>query len=271
MRRRRSIRAVALVAVLLTIVFAHPARAEGDEAAAAEEAAKVLANANNPLASMVAFNIQNYYYSSLYGTDETSDTAWLRYAQPFGRWLMRASLPISTVPVPESPDPESGLGDFNVFFAYLLSDPSSATQFGVGPLLSAPTATDDALGSDTWQAGAAAVYFNAESRRVQYGALLTYQTSFAGDGTDVSLAAFQPFYLFQLGKGTYLRGTPIWAFDFENNSYSMPIGLGIGQVIKNNTTVYNIFIEPQWTFLHKGVGQPEFTVFVGINLQFMGK
>jgi len=272
MRRRRSIRAVALVAVLLTIVFAHPARAEGDEAAAAAaEEAKVLANANNPLANMVAFNIQNYYYSSLYGTDESSNTAWLRYVQPFGRWLLRASLPISTVPVANSPDPESGLGDVNAFLASLLSDPSSPTQFGVGPLIAAPTATDEVLGSDTWQAGVAAVYFNAESRRVQYGGLVTYQASFSGNGEDVSVAAFQPFYMFQLGKGTYLRGAPVWVYDFESDSYSVPFGLGIGQVIKNNRTVYNIFVEPQWTILHDGAGQPEFTVFAGLNIQFLGK
>ena len=59
---------------------------------------KTMANANNPLANMVAFNVQNYHYSELYGTDESANTAWLRYAQPFGKWLMRASLPISTVP-----------------------------------------------------------------------------------------------------------------------------------------------------------------------------
>ena len=87
---------------------------------------------------MVAFNIQNYYYAKLYGTDETANTAWLRYAQPFGKWLMRASLPIQTVPTGAGQDPVSGLGDFNVFFAYLLSDPSSPKQFGVGPLVAAP-------------------------------------------------------------------------------------------------------------------------------------
>ena len=103
----------------------------------------------------MAFNIQNYYYAELYGIDESANTAWLRYAQPFGKWLMRASLPMSTVPTTGA-DPVSGLGDFNVFFAYLLSDPSSPKQFGVGPLLAVPTASNDALGADVWQAGAAA-------------------------------------------------------------------------------------------------------------------
>lgn len=243
-----------------------PGFAEGHDSAAAGADAKVV-NANNPLANVVSFNLQNYYYASLYGTDDSTNTAWLRYTQPFGRWLMRASLPISTVPTAESQDPVSGLGDFNVFLAYLVTDPSSPKQFGVGPLLAAPTATDDALGSDVWQAGAAAVYFNTSSNITQWGALVTYQTSFAGDGDDTSTAVFQPFTYFQLGKGTYLRAAPQWVFNLETNSYSVPIGLGIGQVIKKDNKVFNIFIEPQWTILHDGVGQPEFTVFVGLKMQ----
>lgn len=95
--------------LLLLATVALPAAAEDDAAA------KAAAQANNPLANMVAFNVQNYYYAELYGTDETANTAWLRYAQPFGKRLMRASLPISTVPVAADPDRVSGVGDFNVF------------------------------------------------------------------------------------------------------------------------------------------------------------
>jgi len=185
--------------------------------------------------------------AELYGTDESANTAWLRYAQPFGKWLMRASLPISTVPVGGGQDPVSGLGDFNVFFAYLLSDPSSPKQFGIGPLLAAPTATDDVLGSDVWQAGAAAVYFNASSPVVQWGGLVTYQTDFAGDGGDTSLAVLQPFIFIQLGKGTYMGSGPLWIFNIEDSTYNVPLGIRLGKVVKSGRTVLNMFIEPQFT------------------------
>jgi len=235
-----------------------------------DDAAKALANANNPLANMVAFNIQNYYYAALYGTDETANTAWLRYAQPFGRWLMRASLPLSTVPVGGG-DPVSGIGDFNVFFAYLVSDPSSPKQYGVGPLLAGPTATDDALSADVWQAGAAAVYFDASSKVVQWGGLVTYQTDFAGDGDPTSLGVLQPFLMIQVGKGTYLRSAALWVFDLENSTYNVPLGFGIGKVVKSGRTVFNMFVEPQFTVLHDGAGQPELQIFAALNLQFLPK
>ena len=252
---------------MAVLVFAAPVLADEPTA---EEQAKMLAQANNPLANMTAFNIQNYYYAELYGTDDSANTAWLRFVKPFGRWLMRASLPIATAPTPDSADPVSGLGDLNVFLAYLLSDPSAPAQYGVGPLVAAPTATDDALGVDAWQVGAAAVYFNAESSQVQWGGLLTWQTSVSGDD-DANVGAFQPFLMIQLGEGTYLRSAPIWAFDFEHDTYNVPFGIGIGKVARVNRTVFNLFIEPQWTILHDGVGQPEFTLFAGINLQFLPK
>jgi hypothetical protein len=96
--------------------------------------------------------------------------------------------------------------------------------------------------------------------------------SFAGeeDRADVNSGAFQPFAMLQLGKGRYLRSTGIWAFNLENGDYSIPLGFGIGQVIPKGKTVYNIFIEPQWSVAHKGAGWPEWQVFVGFNIQFMG-
>ena len=126
--------------------------------------AEATAAANNPLANMTSFQLQNYYAPELYGLpDETSNTAWLRFVKPFGKVLVRASLPLSTVPT-GSGDSISGLGDFSVFAAYLMTDPSAPKQYGIGPLVVAPTATDDALGADAWQLGAAGAFFNLSLR-----------------------------------------------------------------------------------------------------------
>jgi hypothetical protein len=39
-----------------------------------------------------------------------------------------------------------------------------------------------------------------------------------------------PFY--QLGGGTYLRAAPIWLYDFEDDDYSVPLGVSIGRIFK---------------------------------------
>lgn len=134
-----------------------------------------------------------------------------------------------------------------------------------------PTATDDDLGSEKWSAGFANVLFNANSARFQFGYLLTWQASFAGDSDreNVNVAAFQPFAFYQLGGGTYLRAAPIWVYNIENDDYSVPLGIGIGHVIKREKVVYNLFIEPQFSVLDEGPGQPEWQIFFGFNMQFL--
>lgn len=237
-------------------------------------AAEDAAQANNPLANMTAFNLQDYYIGELTESDEDANQFWLRYAKPFAigesNWLMRASLPVNSFPTPPAGDTETGLGDFNIFAAYTFDTGNPAVSFGIGPQLTVPTATDEALGSEKWSAGFANVLFNASSPRFQYGYLLTWQGSFAGpdDRADVNMGAFQYFGFYQLGSGWYLRSAPIWVYNFENDGYSVPLGLGIGKVIMAGNTVYNLFVEPQFSVADDGPGWPEWQIFCGFNMQF---
>jgi hypothetical protein len=259
---------------MIILACSIPAFGQTDKPASSAPAAEpsAAANANNPLADMKAFNLHNYYIPELSGIDGNANTFWMRYAQPFGKWLFRGSLPVSRLPT-GSDISTSGLGDLNAFAAYLFDTGDPAVSFGVGPQLTLPTATEDETGTGKWQAGAAMVYFNAKSQRFQWGGLVTWQTDFAGDedrpGTN--LLALQPFYFLQLGKGLYLRGAPIAVFNLENDSYHVPVGLGIGQVIPTPKVVYNVFVEPQFTILDDGIAQPEVQLFVGFNMQFVRK
>ncbi len=236
------------------------------------------AQANNPLANMTALNFHNYYTPKL--TDAPADaylnTGWIRFAKPFsnGKFLVRVSAPLSTVAMPNgngTVNATNGLGDINAFVSYNFISKPNATV-GIGPLLAAPTASSDALGSGKWQGGLAFVAFIVQSPVFQFGSLVTWQASFAGDNdrAATNMGALQPFYFWQIGKGTYLRGAPIWFFDAKNDAFSTPLALGIGKVVKVENTVFNVFIEPQYSVLHRGT-QPQFQVFTGINLQFMGK
>jgi len=87
------------------------------------------------------------------------------------------------------------------------------------------------------------VLFDARSAVVQWGGLVTWQSDFGGsDNSSINLLAVQPFGMLQLGGGTYLRSVGIWTFNF--------------------------FIEPQFTVLSSGAGQPDFQIFFGFNTQF---
>ena len=239
--------------------------------------AAAVAQANNPLANMKALNFHNYYMGELTGSDKSADQLWVRYVQPFSlgetNWLLRASLPVNSFPVGPKGATKRGLGDFNILAVYLMDVGIPAVSFGVGPVLTLPTATEEQLGSKKYSAGIANVLFDARSRLFQYGYLFTWQHSFAGDADrdTVNMAAFQPFALLQLGGGTYLRSVGIWYYDFEQEKYSIPIGLGVGQVIKMKKTVFNIFIEPQYSVADKGANIAQWQVFTGLNIQFYGQ
>lgn len=231
--------------------------------------------ANNPLARMTSFSMQNYYIGDVSDTDKDANQFWLRYAKPFSlgdsHWLLRASLPVNTYPSPPSAEHQTGIGDMNLFASWLIDTGKPGLNFGFGPQLTAPTATDDSLGTEKWSAGLVNVMFDTSSPKFQYGYLASWQHSFAGEGyrSAVNMGSFQPFLFYQLGGGTYLRATPIWSYNFQDDSYSMPLGLGIGQVIRKQNTVYNFYIEPQGSIADHGPGQPRWQVLAGLSLQFL--
>lgn len=243
-------------------------------ASAAQDGPSAEAQANNPLAAFKTFNLQNQYNGSLTGSNNTANSFFLRGALPVtafgGDWLVRATLPINHFPDPLTGGSETGLGDFNVFAAYLIDTGNPNLSFGIGPQLTAPTASEDALGSGKWSGGIANVLFNTATPGFQWGYLLTWQASFAGSDTraKVNNGAFQPLLIKQLKKGWYLRSTAIWTYDFETDNYNIPVGLGVGRVVKTDKAVINYFVEPQYSVASRGNGQMEWGVFAGVNFQF---
>jgi hypothetical protein len=259
-----------LTAILATVFICLAGVATAQEPSAEGDAAADKANANNPLASVTAFNIQNYYIPSLTELDDQeANTFWLRYAQPFGKsWLFRASLPISRVPTGIG-ETTSGLGDLNMNL-WWTTTLKSGTMFGVGPTITAPTASEDETGTGKWQGGLSVLMFDGTSTRFQWGGLVSWQTDFAGDEdrADTESVVVQPIYFVQLGGGLYTGGAPIMVYNVETSSYHVPFGLRLGKVMPGPKVVYNVFVEPQWTILDRGPGQPEFQLYAAINLQF---
>ena len=251
-----------LVAVFLSGVNAYASESED------------MAQANNPLANMVAVSLHDYYIGEFTGSDDDGNQFWLRYAQPFAigesSWVFRASLPVNSYPFGANGSTETGLGDLNALAAYLFDTGKPSVSFGLGPVINLPTATEDSLGSEKWSAGLANVYFDASSKTFQYGYLLTWQASFAGDDDRdyVNLASLQYFAFYQLGAGWYLRSAPVSTYNFENDTYSVPLGLGFGRVIPNKKVVMNMFIEPQFSVFDDGGSWPDWQIFVGFNMQF---
>ena len=231
-----------------------------------------LAKSNNPLADLIAFNIQYYFRPSLNKVEGGSaHTTWFRFAIPTGRVLWRLSAPLESRAVvnQDTNFSESGLGDLDLFAAYIIKQDPKLT-FGLGPSFSFDTASSDALGTGKNTAGLAAIVFAVPNPQFQGGALVIWRTDVGGDEAraDVNLLAIQPFYFWQLGKGLYFRGAPIIPFDLETGDYHVPLGLGLGKVVKIEGVVCNFFMEAQPSVLSRGTGQPNYQIYGALNMQF---
>jgi hypothetical protein len=239
----------------------------------AETGAEDANTSNNPLTLAPAFNLQDYYSPVLFGTGRQTNDFLLRGALPLPPTgfvpvpqIIRATVPLSTRPDFKG-GYTTGLGDINIFDIFLLK--TRGTQIGVGPQLTAPSATDTELGTRQWQAGLSAVAIHPTPARL-LGALVQWQHSFAGSGSrpDTNILSVQPFVILNFPGGWYARSTGIMNFNLENGGYYIPIGLGIGKVWKSSGTIFNLFIEPQYSVAHSGSGAPQFTVFAGLNMTF---
>ncbi len=189
--------------------------------------------ANNPLARANSIGFQNYYAPSLFGLPGQSvNTLMIRPVVVTPRLIIRASVPLMTVPTVKS-QPLSGLGDINIFATYVWFFPKSYTDFGIGPIVVLPSATDSVLGAGKYQLGVAAVLVQPLSKTVLLGSLITWQASVysaneaAEKRPSTSLLNFQPFYVFQIGGGFTLKGTAVWMFDFTNGHYAIPLGFDL--------------------------------------------
>ena len=223
--------------------------------------------ANNPLTDIPAIQVQNYFQPVMSGQPGSgADQPFLRGIVPhdtFGwRQLMRASLATGTTAWgPAGTD--SGLGDLTLFDVPLIQ--LANAKMGIGPLVILPTATSPALGERKWQAGAQGVV----SAPYDWGlaaALVAYQQAFDSSARSLTV---QPFLFYNLSDGFYVRSSGITSIDFGRQTAVVPVGLGLGRVKRlNDGNVLNMYLEPQYSVVQSGTGQPAFQVFAGFNIQF---
>src|SRR5262245_45873895 len=137
--------------------------------------------ANNPLESLLTIDLQNRFVPSPEGfSGRSANELQLRVAVPihtFGlHQFVRTILPINT-PTRVQGGPNTGVGDLTVYDIFPFQ--AGGLTLGAGPLIAAPTASGDAYGPGTWQAGGAAAVISLHSWGL-LAALVTSQHSLSG-------------------------------------------------------------------------------------------
>lgn len=219
--------------VMILLLAAVPSWSQQSE----EDLAKA---AQNPIASLISLPFQNNTNFNIGPNNRTQNVLNIQPVWPFarGNWNI---ITRTIVPVISQPDFTStsgstfGLGDINLS-VFLSPAESGKVVWGVGPIFSFPTASDDVLGSKKWGIGPSAVALMIPSPWV-IGVLVNNIWSFAGDDARADINAFllQYFINYNLADGWYLTSAPILTANWEAASgqeWTIPFGGGVGKIFR---------------------------------------
>ncbi len=129
---------------------------------------------------------------------------------------------------------QDGLGDIvqSFFFSPQTLFPEEY-HFGIGPVFSYPTATDDLLGSEQWSLGPT-VLFLGQARGWTAGVLANHLWSVAGDDSreDVNATSIQPFLSYQTKAHTTIGINAESAYDWNTSEWTVPLNFQISQLTR---------------------------------------
>jgi len=168
---------------------------------------------------------------------------------------------------------EFGLGDINLTL-FLSPAKSGKLIWGIGPIVSLPTATDKTLGTDKWAAGPSVVLLTMPGPWV-LGVLANNIWSFAGDNDrpDVNQLLLQYFINYNFEGGWYLTSAPINTANWEadnDNRWTIPIGGGGGKVFRVGKQPLNFQTQAFYNVEKPDLG-PEWSLRVQLQFLFPKK
>lgn len=216
----------------------------------------------NPVANLISLPFQNNTDFGIGPQNQTRNTLNIQPVVPFklsSDWLLVTRTIVPTLAQPNSfantgsvvpPTPDSagilGLGDINTTLFLSPAQPSKVI-WGVGPILSFPTATNDVLGTGKWNAGPAALIL-VQPHPWTLGLLVNNMWSYAGSSSrqDVNQMLLQYFINYTLPHAWFLTSAPILNANWKAGSgdkWTVPVGGGVGKVFKIGNQPMNASVQ----------------------------
>jgi hypothetical protein len=139
----------------------------------------------------------------------------------------------SVINLPVQDNIRFGLGDI-VIIGFFSPERLGKYIWGVGPVISFPTATDKVLGSGKWSAGPS-IILGAQRQRWLAAIIAFNICSFAGDSdqADVNRTQVDIVFRYHLGNRWIFVSSPTIQADWyakDGNQWLVPIGGGIGRI-----------------------------------------
>jgi hypothetical protein len=223
-----------ILAVVLSITTTIPAFAQ--------ETPDLAKQAQNPIASLISVPFQNNFNFDTGSKEDLQNVLNIQPVIPFrisDRWNL---ITRTIVPVIHQPELApgignvSGLGDVQLSAFLSPEKPRGGVVWGVGPILSLPTATDHAIGSEKLGIGPTGVALAIHGPWL-FGTLVNNVFSVAGasDRSEVNQMLVQPFVNYNMAGGWYFVSSPIitgnWKAD-NDQRWTVPLGGGLGRLFR---------------------------------------
>jgi hypothetical protein len=188
--------------------------------------------------------------------------------------IARTIIPLVSNPsvIPGQEGGTTGLGDIT-FTAFVSPAKPGALIWGVGPVVSFPTATSPQVGSQsTWGLGPSVVLLTMPGPWV-IGVLANAVWSVAGDSGNSFL--LQYFVNFNFGGGWYVTTSPIitaqWNLSYlpsgAPSQWTVPFGGGFGKLQKFGKIPLNFTAQAYWNAVHpENVPSAPWTIRLQVTL-----
>ncbi len=256
-----------------------PSAAKKADTPVGDESAGALAKqTQNPIADLISLPIETAWNFDVGDLNRTQTVVTVKpvYPQHINadwNWIHRLLVPTIDQPkLVSGSSSKFGLGD-TTYQGFLSPAKSEGITWGVGPALTFPTATDDVLGTDKWTAGPAVVLLNSSGPWV-YGSLLSNQWQIGSSDSSrrrVGNATFQPFVNYNLSDGWYLSSAPVitanWKADHAGDAWTVPLGVGVGKVMRFSDQPVNISVRPYYN-VHRPDGAARWSLLFQIQFLF---
>jgi hypothetical protein len=233
-----------------------PSETAPTEAVKQQSAEDLAKKTQNPVADLYSFPFQDNISFDVGPTKSVQNVLNFQPVIPIHlgevNLITRTIVPIITQP---SPTPgvggTTGLGD--ITFTAFLSPAGAGTDFiwGIGPVVSFPTATSPLVGSQsTWGLGASGVALTMQGPWV-IGGIVNNVWSVAGDKSNTFL--LQPFINYNFKGGWFVSTSPIITANWEAASgqqWTVPIGAGGGKLQFFGKVPVNFAAQAFWNAVH---------------------
>ena len=251
------------------------ARAKGRQAGT-EDLAKA---SQNPIASLITLPFQNNssFHDGPFG--RTQNVLNIEPVVPMSlspQWnvISRTIIPVTTQPNPVVDSSTNGVGDINesLFLSPVHSGIKDFT-WGIGPIVTAPSASDPILGTGKTLVGPTMVLVATPGHWV-IGILANNQWSVGGapGRTSVNFFTTQYFvnYNFPGGHGWYFTSSPIITADWTaapGQQWTVPVGGGFGRVFKVGDQPIDASVQGFYNVVRPDNG-PTWSLRVQVSLLF---